>query len=116
MFSFAKLEKLDYRLCKAGLDLEFLCKCKDNKVAFEFLNLRSANNHLKYSSTYKECQSILLSEKIRQKKSTVRNLQKEFNSLQASLPNELNLIGFTHASTLIFGINDKILKSESLVQ
>ena len=102
MFSFAKLEKLDYRLCKAGLDLEFLCKCKDNKVAFEFLNLRSANNHL--------------SEKIRQKKSTVRNLQKEFNSLQASLPNELNLIDFTHASTLIFGINDKILKSESLVQ
>ena len=90
MFSFAKLEKLDYRLCKAGLDLEFLCKCKDNKVAFEFLNLRSANNHLKYSSTYKECQSILLSEKIRQK-----NLQYEIyrkNLTHSKLLYQMSLI------------------------
>ena len=55
-------------------------------------------------------------EEIRQKKSTVRILQKEFTSLKSSLQNELNLIDFAHVGTLFFGINDKILKSKSLVQ
>ena len=55
-------------------------------------------------------------EEIRQKKPTVRILQKKFTSLKASLQNELNLIDFAHVSTLFFGINDKILKSKCLVQ
>ena len=111
-----KLEKLDYRLRKAELDLEFLCKCNDNNVIPKFLNFRVANNHLKFSTTYKQCQSNLLREEIRQKKSTVRILQKEFTSLKATLQSELNLIDFAHVSTLFFGINDKILKSKSLVE
>ena len=87
------MEKLDYRLRKAELDLEFLCKCNDNNVVPKFLNFGDANNHLKFSTTYKQCQSNLLREEIRQKKSTVRILQKEFTSLRASLQNELNLVG-----------------------
>ena len=110
------MEKLDYRLRKAELDLEFLCKCNDNNVIPKFLNFRVTNNHLKFSTTYKQCQSNLLREEIRQKKSTARILQKEFTSLKSSLQNELNLIDFAHVSTLFFGINDKILKSKSLVQ
>ena len=43
-----KLEKLDYRLRKAELDLQFLCKCDDNNVIPNFLNFRLANSHLKY--------------------------------------------------------------------
>ena len=111
-----KLEKLDYRLRKAELDLLFLCKCDDNNVIPNCLNFRLANSHLRYSSTYRLCQLNLLREEIRQKKSTLRNLQKEFSSLKVSLQNELNLIDFAHVSTLFFGINDKILKSKSSVQ
>ena len=59
---------------------------------------------------------VTLREEIRQKKSTLRSLQKEFSSLKVSLQNELNLIDFAHFSTLFFGINDKILKSKSSVQ
>ena len=70
----------------------------------------------KYSSTYIICQLNLLREDIHQKKSTVRILQKEFSYLKVYLQNEFNLIDFAHASTLFFGINDKILKSKSLVQ
>ena len=108
------MEKLDYRLHKAELDLEFLCKCNNNNVIPKFFNCHVANNHLKFS-TNKQCQSNLLSEEIRQKKSTVRILQKEFTCLKASLQNVLNLIDFAHFSTLFFGINEKILKSKSLV-
>ena len=85
-----KLEKLDYRLRKTELDLQFLCKCDHNNVIPNFLNFRLANSHLKYSSTYRLCQLNLLREEIRQKKSTLRNLQKEFSSLKVSLQNELN--------------------------
>ena len=104
-----KLEKLDYRLHKVELDLQFLCKCDANNVTPNFLNFRLANSHLKYSSTYRFCRLNLLGEEIRQKKCTLRTLQKEFK-------NELNLIDFAHVSTLFFGINDKILKSKSSVQ
>ena len=111
-----KLEKLDYRLRKTELDLQFLCKCDDYNVIPNFLNLRLANSHLKYSSTYRLCQLNLLREEIRQKKSTLRSLQKEFSSLKVPLQNEFNLIDFAHVSTVFFGINDKILKSKSSVQ
>ena len=94
-----KLEKLDYRLRKAELDLQFLCKCDDNNIIPNFLNFRLANSHLKYSSTYRLCQLNLSREEIRQKKSTLRNLQKEFSSLKVSLQNELSLIDFAYVSS-----------------
>ena len=76
-----KLEKPEYRLRKADLDLEFLCKCANKNVVPKFLNFNVTNNHLKYSSTYKQSQSNLLREENRQEKSTVQNLQKGFSSL-----------------------------------
>ena len=72
-----KLEKFDYHLHKAELDLQHLCRCNNNLVP-KFLNFRVANN----SST---CQSNLLREEIRHKKSTVQNLLKEFSSLKESV-------------------------------
>ena len=49
--SIRKLEKLDYSSRKAKLDLQLLCKCDDSNVMLNFLNLRLANSHLKYSPT-----------------------------------------------------------------
>ena len=46
-----KLEKIDYRLQKAELDLEFLVKCRDNNVIPKFLNFRLANRSLRFSVT-----------------------------------------------------------------
>ena len=46
--SIRKSEKLDHRLRKAELDLQFLCKCGDSNVTPNFLNFRLANSHFKY--------------------------------------------------------------------
>ena len=124
-----KLEKIDYRLRKAELDLEFLCNCSDNNAVSKFLNFRVANNHIKFSTTYEQYQSNLLKEEIRQKKiectnrilqkeftslkSNVRILQKEFTSLKASLQNELNLIDFALVRTLRNTRQDFEIKMES---
>ena len=82
-----KLEKIDYRLRKAELDLEFLCNCSDNNAVSKFLNFRVANNHIKFSTTYEQYQSNLRKEEIRQKKieCTNRILQKEFTSLKSNV-------------------------------
>ena len=109
-----KLEKLDYRLRKAELDLEFLCKCNDNNVVPKFLNFRVANNHLRFFTTYKQCQSILLREENRHKKSTVLVRQNKFTSLKASLQSELNLIDFAHISTQDFEI-EKFSSTEKIL-
>ena len=108
--------KLDYRLRKAEIDLQFLWKCNDSNVIPNFLNFRLANSNLKYSSTCRLCQLNVLREEICQKKSTLKSLQKEFSSVKVSLQNELNLFDFAHVSTLFIGIKDKILKSKSSVQ
>ena len=91
-----KFEKIDYRLRKAELDLEFLVKCRDNNVIPKFLNFRLANRSLRFSLTYAHCQSNLLLEEIRLKKSNVRDLKKEFGNLRSSLQQQINSIGFAH--------------------
>ena len=110
------LQKLDCCLCKVELDLEFLCKCNNNSVEAKFLNSRVASNHLKYSSTYNQCQSNLLREKICQKKTTVPILQKENLVLLKHLYKWASFDWFDIASTLFFWINAKISKLKSLAQ
>ena len=50
-----KFEKLDYRLCKAELDLEFLLRCREPNVIPNFLNFRVGSHYLKASLTYRQC-------------------------------------------------------------
>ena len=43
---FRQFEKLDYKLRKVQLDLDFLSNCKDNDIIPNFLNFRLANKKL----------------------------------------------------------------------
>ena len=51
-----KLEKPDYRLRKAQIDLEFPVNCSNNSVVSKFLNFCAATTSLKSSGTYQQCQ------------------------------------------------------------
>ena len=87
-----KFQKIDYHLWKAELDLEFLVKYRDNKMIHKFLNFRLANRSLRFCLAYVHCQSNLLLEEIRLKKSNVRVLRKEFDNLRSSLQQQINSI------------------------
>ena len=91
-----KFEKTDYPLRKAELDLECLVKCRDSNVIFKFLNFCLANRYLRFSLNYAYCQSNLLLEVIRLKKSNVRVLRKEFDNLRSSLQQQINSIDYAH--------------------
>ena len=71
-----KVGKLDYRLRKAELDLEFSLRCRDSNVMPNFLNCRVSSHYLKASLTYRQYQLKLLQEEIRHKKSDIRVLKK----------------------------------------
>ena len=73
-----KLEKFDFKLRKAKLDIKFLCKCENNDIIPKFLCFRAANKNLKDSNFYKQCHKILLFTEIEMKRSHLRVLQKEF--------------------------------------
>ena len=78
-----KLEKLDYQLRKAQIDLDFLVNCCNNSVVPKFL---------KSTRTYQQCQLSLLHEEIRQKKSNIKVLLKEFKFLHSTLQAEISLL------------------------
>ena len=94
-----KLEKLDYRLRKAQIDQGFLVNCNSNSIVPKFLNFRIATKFLKSAGTYQQCQLSLLHEEIRQKKSNIRVLRKEFDLLYSALQTEtsfMTLLLFAH--------------------
>ena len=60
MSKVTKLEKLDFKLRKCKLDIEFLETCQKNGLMPKFLNFKVTNSTLRNSKSYKDCQSKLL--------------------------------------------------------
>ena len=91
-----KLEKLDFILRKANLDITFLCKCENNDIIPNFLLFRTADKNLKDSNTYKQRQKSLLLSEIDMKRSHLRVLQKDFSFLREELEPVLNCADFAY--------------------
>ena len=70
-----KFEKVDYKLRKAKLDINFLIKCQRENVIPNFYKFRLANKDLRNSVTYIKCQQNLLQTEINNKTSRLRTLQ-----------------------------------------
>ena len=91
-----QFEKLDYKLRKVQLYLDFLCKCKESDAIPKFLSFRLPNKKLQDSLTCKNCQRNFLITEISLKKSHLRVLKNKFNLLHSELKSVLNCIDFTH--------------------
>ena len=70
-----KFEKLDYKVRKVQLGLDFLCECEDSDVIPNFLNFRFANKKVQDSLTYKNCLHNLLISEINLKELRLRVLK-----------------------------------------
>ena len=51
-----RVEKLDFKLRKCKLDIEYLETCLKNGLVPKFLNFKVANSTLCNSKSYKDCQ------------------------------------------------------------
>ena len=63
--AFRKFQRLELKLGKAKLDLEFLITCKRRSIISRFLWFKVANRRLQSSSAYRQCQHKLLQEEIK---------------------------------------------------
>ena len=110
-----KFEKIDFVLRKCKLDLLFLETCLENQIIPKFLNFRVSNLHLQFTQTsraYHACQLKLLREEILFKRSRIKTLENDFNTLKRKLRGILGIIDYTHVCCLFLNKNDKKLKNQ----
>ena len=104
-----KFEKLDYKVRKNQGDLEFLKLCQENGLTPKFLNFKLANRNLRYSNSYKQCQSLLLKEEIKNKVSILARQKKEFDKVKSAIQSKVSIFDFAHVSCLFLVGNDSKL-------
>ena len=105
-----KFEKLDCKVRKSRGDLEFLKLCQDNGLTPKFLNFKLANRNLRYSNSYKHCQSLLLKEEIRNKVSILARQKKEFDKVKPAIHLKVSIFDFAQVSCLFLVGNDSKLR------
>ena len=93
-----KFEILDYKVCKNQCDLEFLKFCQENCLTPKFLNFKLANRNLRYSDSFKQCQSLLLKEEIKTKVSMLTRQKKEFDEVKSAIQSKVSILDFAHVS------------------
>ena len=102
-----KLEKLDFKLKEATLDLEFLQSCKKQNVIPKFLKFKVANKQLLTSNVYNICQKKLLNQEISNKHKLVRTLNLKLVCLKDSIKYVMNFIDFVHITTVFLASNNR---------
>ena len=98
-----KFEKLDYKVRRNQGDLEFLKLCQENGLTPKFLNFKLANRNLRYSNSYKQCQSLLLKEEIKNKVSIFVRQRKEFDKVKSAIQSKVSIFDFALCFVFIFG-------------
>ena len=111
-----RFEKTDFKKRKAILDINFLETCRDAKVIPRFLQFRAANKNLRNSSTYENCQMLLLQEEIHEKQKRLKELDKHFDKLKNDLHGTLSYFDFLHIISLFFEPNIKAMEKIELKQ
>ena len=73
-----KLEKLNFKLRKCKLDIEFLETYLKNSLKPKFLNFKVANSTLPNSKSYNDCQLNILRPELSSKKSKCQSENNDF--------------------------------------
>ena len=104
-----RLEKLDYKLRKCDLDIEFLKICADNNLVPNFLKFKVTNTALKNSKAYRSCQTRLLQQELSNKRTQRRTKETELKHIKDELVRCMSLVDFTHTISLFSKSNDATL-------
>ena len=104
-----RLEKLDFKLRKCNLDIEFLTICIENNLVPNFVKFKVTNSVLKNSKAYRDCQSKLLKQELSNKRSLRKSINNELKNLKNELVRTLSVVDFTHIISLFTRSNDATL-------
>ena len=104
-----RLEKLDFKIRKRELDVEFIQICIENNLMPKFLNFKVPNSALRNSKTYRECQTKLLKEELSNQQSCLRIKRNEMKKMKDELVRTISLVDYTHVISLFTKSNDAVL-------
>ena len=111
-----KFENVDFKCRKLALDLEFLNNCLQHELSPVFVQFKVANQGLRQSKVYKDCQTRLVKQEIHEKKSKLRTMTKKYNILKDGIRQQISIFDFAHVSNCFLQRNDKILNKVRLTQ
>ena len=107
-----KFEKVDFKHCKAALDLDFLQTCRSFNVIPKFLQFRAANKNLQRWLAYQKCLNHLLLAEINNNKN-LKVLVNEVSSVKRNLLRISNFLDFNHVYNIIISNNENLSLSVS---
>ena len=113
---FRSFEKLDKKVRKAQLDMNFLHSCKFYDVIPRFLNFKLSNARLRSSMMYTKCRKRLLSVELAHKRKHLQNLQEKLTSPLQDLRSCFSWFDFNHLVSFVNSHNIKSLKRTEAVQ
>ena len=87
-----RLEKLDFKLRKCDLDVEFLQICLENNLIPKFVRFKVTNSALRSSKAYRDCQLKLLKQELANKKSARRTTNLQLQKLKNELVRTMSLV------------------------
>ena len=111
-----KFERIDRKLRKAELDLDFLEKCDELGLIPNFLLFKVSNRHLRNSITYINCCKSLLTEERDHKRSLIRSHRRELFSIKTELQLVLNIVDYSHILSCLLQTNNKFIESHKEIQ
>ena len=91
---FRLLEKLDFKLRKAKLDLEFLETCKRHETIPKFLFFKVYNYNVPSATFYKSFQFRLLNFEIQTKRKLVKKTEASLTSAYSDFKNSVSHLDF----------------------
>ncbi len=111
-----KSERLDLKLQKAKLDVEFLCNCQDHGLIPHFLDFRLANSRLRNSDAYSSAQRRFLSVEIKSRRSSVRVLENQLRFVSNQLKDSFSVLDFIHTASKLALTNRKLIQHQQSIQ
>ena len=105
--SIRKFEKLDFKIRKLLLDLNFLDSCVVNNVIPRFLHFRTTNAQLQNSASYEECQKLLLQEEMANKRAQLEVTKLDFKKLKKELFGIMSVFDYLYITSLFLDGNVK---------
>ena len=80
--------------------------CQENGSTPKFLNFKLVNSNLCYSNSCKQCQSLLLKEKIKSKVSILPRQKKELDEVKSVIQSNVSIFDLANVSHLFLVGND----------
>ena len=113
---FRSFEKIDKKLRKSQLDLNFLQSCNYYGVIPKFLSFKLSNSRLRSSMMYTKCRRRLLLVEMAHKKKHIQKLQEKLMASLQDLRSCFSWFDYNHLVSFVHSHNIKSLKRTEAVQ